>query len=162
MLDVACGPGNTTRQLLPPVGSDGLVVGVDSAASMLAQAVLSTDADAPAGYVRADAADLPFADAIFDAVSCYGALYLMDEPAAALTEMMRMLKPGGRIAVLHLRQGSAAIAAAQRGRIQAGLPATLRPRGGHRSLSPRRSRRHLAHRARDVAGRRGASPVTTS
>ena len=54
----------------------------------------------PVGYVRADAADLPFADATFDAISCYGALYLMDDPFAALHEMVRVLKPGGRIAVL--------------------------------------------------------------
>jgi len=103
VLDLACGPGNTTRGLLLPGGSDGgagLVVGVDSAATMLAQAVIETPADVPVGYVRADAADLPFVDAAFDAVSCYGALYLMEDPAAALDEMLRVLKPGGRIAVL--------------------------------------------------------------
>ncbi|MCW2686773.1 MAG: methyltransferase type 11 [Mycobacterium sp.] len=104
VLDVACGPGNTTREMQRAVGGSdgrsGLLVGVDSAATMLAQAVADTPAGAPVGYVRADAADLPFLDASFDAVSCYGALYLMDNPAAALAEMMRVLKPGGRIAVL--------------------------------------------------------------
>jgi ubiquinone/menaquinone biosynthesis C-methylase UbiE len=100
VLDVACGPGNTTRTLLAAVGSDGLAVGVDSAPTMLAQAVRETTADSPVGYVRADAADLPFRDGTFDAVSCYGALYLMDEPIASLREMIRLLKPGGRIAVL--------------------------------------------------------------
>ena len=100
VLDVACGPGNTTRSLLPAVGAMGLLVGVDSAAGMLAQAVEETPGSAPVGYVRADAADLPFVDDAFDAVSCYGALYLMDDPVAALAEMMRVLKPGGRIAVL--------------------------------------------------------------
>lgn len=100
VLDVACGPGNTTRRLLQVVGADGLLVGVDSAATMLAQAVTETAAGDPVGYVRADATDLPFVDASFDAVSCYGALYLMDDPAASLAEMMRVLKPGGRIAVL--------------------------------------------------------------
>src|SRR5262245_23213964 len=78
VLDVACGPGNTTRTLVGEVGADGLVVGVDSSPTMLAQAVRDTHA-AAVGYVRADAADLPFADATFDAVSCYGALYLMDD-----------------------------------------------------------------------------------
>lgn len=100
VLDVACGPGNTTRSLVREVGADGLVVGVDSSATMLAQAVEETPADDPVAYLRADGADLPFADATFDAVSCYGALYLMDDPFASLHEMIRVLKPGGRIAVL--------------------------------------------------------------
>lgn len=100
VLDVACGPGNTTRSLVDEVGPDGLAVGVDSSATMLAQAVRETPADNPVAYVRADGADLPFGDATFDAVSCYGALYLMDDPFASLHEMIRVLKPGGRIAVL--------------------------------------------------------------
>jgi ubiquinone/menaquinone biosynthesis C-methylase UbiE len=77
-----------------------LAIGVDSSATMLAQAVRDTAADSPVGYVRGDAIDLPFGDATFDAVSCYGALYLMDDPIAALREMVRVLRPGGRIAVL--------------------------------------------------------------
>jgi SAM-dependent methyltransferase len=62
VLDVACGPGNTTRTLLAAVGSDGLAVGVDSSATMLSQAVRDTTPGTPVGYVRADAVDLPFDD----------------------------------------------------------------------------------------------------
>ncbi|MBJ7336830.1 MAG: methyltransferase domain-containing protein [Mycolicibacterium sp.] len=100
VLDVACGPGNTTRTLVEQLGPDGLAIGVDSSASMLAQAVRETAAGSPVGYVRGDAADLPFDGGTFDAVSCYGALYLMDDPLGSLREMIRVLKPGGRIAVL--------------------------------------------------------------
>lgn len=100
VLDVACGPGNTTRSLVADVGADGLVVGIDSAATMLAQAVHDTPSGTPLAYVRGDGAELPFADGSFDAVSCYGALYLMDDPFGSLREMLRVLKPGGRIAVL--------------------------------------------------------------
>jgi SAM-dependent methyltransferase len=100
VLDIACGPGNTTRSLVAAVGPDGLAVGVDSSATMLAQAVRETAPDGQVGYVRADAVDLPFQDGTFDAVSCYGALYLMDDPFGAVREMVRLLKPGGRIAVL--------------------------------------------------------------
>lgn len=100
VLDVACGPGNTTRSFVDRVGPAGLAVGVDSSATMLARAVADSPAEAPVGYVRADGADLPFGDGTFDAVSCYGALYLMDDPFGALREMLRVLKPGGRIAVL--------------------------------------------------------------
>ena len=100
VLDVACGPGNTTRTLVAAVGADGLAVGVDSSATMLAKAVRDTPPGSPIGYVRADAVDLPFDDGTVDAVSCYGALYLMDDPFGALREMIRVLTPGGRIAVL--------------------------------------------------------------
>jgi SAM-dependent methyltransferase len=100
VLDVACGPGNTTRTLVGEVGPDGLAVGVDSSPTMLAQAVEETSADDPVAYVRADGADLPFEDETFDAASCYGALYLMDDPFETLHQMVRVLKPGGRIAVL--------------------------------------------------------------
>lgn len=100
VLDVACGPGNTTRTLVERLGSDGLAIGLDSAATMLAQAVRDTPDGSPVGYVRGDAVDLPFPASTFDAVSCYGALYLMEAPIAALEEMIRVLRPGGRIAVL--------------------------------------------------------------
>jgi SAM-dependent methyltransferase len=100
VLDVACGPGNTTRTMVERVGADGLAIGLDSAATMLAQAVRDTPDGSPVGYVRADAIELPFHDCTFDAVSCYGALYLMDDPITALQEMIRVLRPGGRIAVL--------------------------------------------------------------
>ncbi len=99
VLDVACGPGNVTRRLLQPVGNSGLVVGLDASATMLGQAMTDTDA-ANAAYVRADAQRLPFRDASFHAVCCYAALYLMDEPFTAIAEMIRVLAPGGRVAVL--------------------------------------------------------------
>ena len=100
VLDVACGPGNTTRTLVEAVGPDGLAVGLDSSPTMLAQAVRETAPDSRVDYVRADAVDLPFPDGTFDAISCYGALYLMDDPFGSLREMIRVLAPGGRIAVL--------------------------------------------------------------
>jgi SAM-dependent methyltransferase len=100
VLDVACGPGNTTRTLVGQVSPDGLAIGLDSSATMLAQGVRDTPDASPVGYVRGDAVDLPFRDSTFDAVSCYGALYLMDDPMGALDEMIRVLRPGGRIAVL--------------------------------------------------------------
>jgi SAM-dependent methyltransferase len=99
VLDVACGPGNTTRRLLPQLGPAARVVGVDAAPAMLERAVADTD-DPRVEYVRADAADLPFADGEFDAVTCHGALYLVDDAEAVIAEMVRVLAPGGRLAVL--------------------------------------------------------------
>lgn len=98
MLDVACGPGNFTRSFAPLVGADGLVVGFDESATMLAKAV-EQDNPAQVGYVRGDARRLPFADGTFDAVGCFLALHLIPEPFRAVREMIRVLAPGGRIAI---------------------------------------------------------------
>jgi SAM-dependent methyltransferase len=102
VLDVACGPGNFTRELARVVGPAGLAIGLDASPTMLARAVAETDGAAlpAAGYVRGDAEHLPFRDASFDAVLCFAALYLIADPVAALREMHRVLAPGGRIAIM--------------------------------------------------------------
>ncbi len=99
VLDVACGPGNVTRALASGVTGDGLVVGVDASATMLARAVSDRREDDIA-YVRGDAVRLPFRDGSFDAVCCFGGLYLFDDPWAAVAGMARVLRPGGKVVIL--------------------------------------------------------------
>ncbi|MGI8727073.1 MAG: methyltransferase domain-containing protein [Solirubrobacterales bacterium] len=102
VMDLACGPGNFTRSFARTVGAEGLAVGVDVSESMLAKA--AGDSKRSAGdqlaYVRADATELPFSDAAFDGVCCFGALYLISDPAEAMAEMRRVLRPGGRVAIM--------------------------------------------------------------
>ncbi len=98
VLDVGCGPGNFSRDFAA-AASEGLVVGLDASASMLETAVRENGADNIA-YVRGDAGALPFRDACFDAVCCFAALYLIEEPPRALAEIVRVLAPGGRVALL--------------------------------------------------------------
>ncbi|WP_021593077.1 class I SAM-dependent methyltransferase [Actinomadura welshii] len=106
VLDVACGPGNVTRALAAGIGPDGLVVGLDASGTMLARAVADTGPGGEIRYVRGDAAGLPFRDGVFDAVCCLGALYLFDDPWAAVDGMARVLKPGGHLVILTSRRPS--------------------------------------------------------
>jgi SAM-dependent methyltransferase len=98
VLDVACGPGNFTRTFASAAGRDGLAVGVDASTTMLARGAGGAHANEIA-LLRADATALPFRAASFDAVCCFAALNLMDDPMAAIDEMTRVLKRGGRIAL---------------------------------------------------------------
>jgi ubiquinone/menaquinone biosynthesis C-methylase UbiE len=102
VLDVACGPGNFTREFARVVGPTGLAVGIDASPTMLARAVSDTP---PAeydnvAYVKGDAVNLPFRDASFDAVCCFAALHMFAEPFVALDQFARVLTPGGRVAIL--------------------------------------------------------------
>lgn len=99
LLDVACGPGNFTAPLAAELPDDGLAVGFDISEAMLTRAVVDNSTPRTC-YVRGDARVLPFADETFDAVCCFGALYLMPEPSGVAREMLRVLRPGGRIAIL--------------------------------------------------------------
>ena len=98
VLDVACGPGNFTRSFAR-AADGGLVVGLDASETMLAIAVRKTEG-ANLAYVRGDACTLPFRDGSFDAICCFAALYLIQEPMRALDEIARVLAPGGRVALL--------------------------------------------------------------
>jgi SAM-dependent methyltransferase len=98
VLDVGCGPGNFSRDFARAVG-EGLVVGIDASETMLAAAV-KRGGGANLAYVRGDACELPFGDAAFDAVCCFAALYLIEEPMRAIDEIVRVLAPGGRVALL--------------------------------------------------------------
>ncbi|GGN72933.1 class I SAM-dependent methyltransferase [Nocardia rhizosphaerihabitans] len=98
VLDLACGPGNFTRYLSEFLSGGGFVTGLDYSEPMLARAA-ADNAGPRVGYVRGDARTLPFADGTFDAVCCFGALYLIPDPIAATREMIRVLAPGGRIAI---------------------------------------------------------------
>ena len=99
LLDVACGPGNFTAPLAAQLSTGSLAVGFDISEPMLTRAVQDNSGPRTC-YVRGDARELPFGDETFDAVCCFGALYLIPEPFRVAHEMIRLLRPGGRIAIL--------------------------------------------------------------
>ncbi len=102
VLDVACGPGNFSREFARTVGDEGLVVGIDASTTMLNRGVDELGHARPVNLalVRGDAAELPFRDRCFDGVCCFAALHLFADPFAALDQMRRTLAPGGRIALM--------------------------------------------------------------
>lgn len=96
VLDVATGTGLVARALRARYACR--VVGLDQSADMLAAA---RDRDGLfAGVVRARAERLPFRDASFDHVTFTYLLRYVDDPAATLRELARVLRPGGRLATV--------------------------------------------------------------
>lgn len=98
-LDVGSGPGNITTSLARAAGPEGLALGIDISEPMLARAVRGA-ASPQVGFLRADAQKLPFRDATFDAAISLAVLQLIPDPAAAVAEIGRVLKPGSRLAVM--------------------------------------------------------------
>lgn len=100
-LDLACGPGTFARAFAPRVR---WMCGMDLTPALLARARQAADAAGAANlrFVCGNAYALPFATDAFDLASCGYSLHHMDEPAAALAELARVVRRGGRIAVLDL------------------------------------------------------------
>lgn len=99
VLDVATGTGRLPLALLQD-GFPGQIVGLDLSLGMLhqAQAKLEPFAD-QVHLIWQDAANLPFGDASFHAVTCVEALEFLPRPLEALSEMVRVLAPGGVLLV---------------------------------------------------------------
>jgi ubiquinone/menaquinone biosynthesis C-methylase UbiE len=98
VIDVGCGPGNYTRRLAE-AAPEGLAVGIDASEAMVAAAAKRSGRENCA-YLRADACELPFADGSFDAVCSVGVVHLIEQPMSAVEEMVRVLAPGGRMAIV--------------------------------------------------------------
>lgn len=102
MLDVGCGPG-TFLARLAAAGHRGQLVGLDFSEGMVAQA----SRDFPGiRFRQGDAQQLPFADQTFDVVTARHMLYHVPDPRLALSEMRRVLKPGGTLLVVTNGAGS--------------------------------------------------------
>ena len=100
VLDVACGTGDMVVELLRTRHAASLqVTGVDLSEEMLAIAKRKAP---QAEYRLADAEHLPFGDASFDAVTCAFGIRNFVHLEQGLVEMVRVLKPGGRMAILEL------------------------------------------------------------
>jgi ubiquinone/menaquinone biosynthesis C-methylase UbiE len=90
-VDVGCGPGLLPR-LLAQRGCEAFGVDVDYAA---------LDSGLWDGLALGEAGRLPFEEATFDLATAVNVLFLLPEPAQALREMRRVVKPGGRVCLLN-------------------------------------------------------------
>ena len=103
-LDVGCGIGNITVLLAKSVAPGGYISGVDISSEMLTHARKSAkkaDLSDQLSFREGDMNDLPFDDNCFDwawSVDCVG--YAPVEPLPLIQEMTRVVKPGGKIAIM--------------------------------------------------------------
>lgn len=95
VLDLGCGPGTITAGLAEAIAPDGLLLGIDREPSQLALARSTAAARFAAG--RADA--LPVATHSLDVVFAHAVFEHLPDPASALAELARALRPGGLVAL---------------------------------------------------------------
>lgn len=97
ILDLGTGEGQLARRLASAPGGPRLVVGIDPFALQVNNAVAQGGGPV---YLRATGERLPFADGSFDGVCCCLVIEHADDPDAVLSEMARVLAPGGRAVLL--------------------------------------------------------------
>lgn len=100
VLDAGCGTGHFSL----PLAAGNAVVGVDFSGEMLAFA--RRKGLVP---VRAAAEALPFSDGVFDVALTANVLHLSSDGAALVREIVRVVKPGGRIIICTINAGNAAL-----------------------------------------------------
>lgn len=101
-IDCCTGTGDLAFALARRVGAAGEVAGIDFAELMLERAREKTPEGLNVNFLQADATDLPFDADSFDAATvAFGIRNIPDRPAA-LAEMQRVVRPGGRVVILEI------------------------------------------------------------
>ena len=106
-LDVGCGYGADATELAKRLRPGGRTTGVDISEAMIAEArrrAQGTGLDV--NFQVADALDLPFEDDEFDVCRIETVLQHVADPGQAVTEMVRVTRPGGRVGALELDPGT--------------------------------------------------------
>ena len=105
-LDLCCGTGDLALELRARVGASGRVVGADFSERMLELAnEKALDRGMPdVTFEWADALELPYSDASFDAVTVGFGVRNLADLDVGVGEMARVLRPGGRLVILEITQ----------------------------------------------------------
>ncbi|WP_328411494.1 methyltransferase domain-containing protein [Nocardia sp. NBC_00403] len=100
-LDIGSGTGSEVMAFAERVGPDGEAVGIDPNPAMVDVAERRAEAaGSRARYLGGSVYQLPFPDGYFDAIRCERVYQHLDDPAAATTEIARVLRPGGRVLLI--------------------------------------------------------------
>ncbi|MEU6009762.1 class I SAM-dependent methyltransferase [Streptomyces sp. NPDC047453] len=132
VLDAGCGTGRALPPLRAAVGAPGIVVGADLTWAML-EAAVRAGRDQEGLLLLADVGALPLVSGSFDAVFAAGLIAHLPHPSENLSELRRVVRPGGTLALFH-PIGRAALAARQGRQI---TPDDLRSEPNLRSLLSR-------------------------
>lgn len=97
--DIGCGPGVDLAAMSDRAGAEGQVYGIDFDEAMVAIAGESLRDRPNVSVVHAAAQALPFDDAMLDSARFDRSLQHMSDPLKVLTEIRRVLRPGGRLVV---------------------------------------------------------------
>lgn len=102
VIELGCGPGMGVRAALKRVGRDGFVAGIDQSATSAHYATHAAHSAVLKGravIMRAEVADLPFRDCMFDRAFAVNTFQFWPDPARGLREVARVLAPGGRLVI---------------------------------------------------------------
>jgi arsenite methyltransferase len=123
ILDVGCGPGFFELELLDEVGSEGSVVGVDVSPASIAVAKSRSAGHDNLSFHEADATDLPVGDAEFDRAFSVQVFEYVPDVDAALRDLRRALKPGGRAVIWDVDWATVSMRTAHDARMESVLAA---------------------------------------
>ena len=101
VLDIGCGTGGLTPSLLKAVGPSGVIHAIDFAGEMVKRARKKFEDHQNILFILGSVETLPFDNASFDHVICFGAFPHFDSKEKALKEMHRVLKTGCKLFIAH-------------------------------------------------------------
>ncbi len=134
-VDLGCGTGTEAVELARLVGEAGRAIGIDPNPSLLALA-RDRAGETQAEFIEGSAYALPLPAEVVDVLRCERVYQHLDDPARATAEIARVLRPGGRVAVVDsdwstaiFHPGEPQVLAALRERMDSGIP---NPRSGRR------------------------------
>ncbi len=114
VLDVGCGTGADARAIAVLVAPGGSVLGIDPSEVLLLEARRRTHREIPARFERASGENMPVSSGSMDRAVAIGTLSHIREPQPVIAEMVRVVRPGGRVALFDRDMGTFVIDASDR------------------------------------------------